>query len=119
MAGTISIQAVDQGGSVPPRWRELHTEAIRPQIFLTDQGGYTVPLWRELHTEAVRPVVVSVDQGGYTAPRWRELGPSVRPIVVSEPYPSQPFIDGLTPVLVGSDWRLAVLRAAKLDDNVV
>jgi hypothetical protein len=35
-----------------------------------------------------------------------------------EPDPSQPYIDGLAPVTLGSDWRKAVLRASKLNDTV-
>jgi hypothetical protein len=43
----------------------------------------------------------------------------LRSEIETEPTRSQPFIDSLAPVTVGSDWREATLRAAKFDDNVV
>ena len=41
----------------------------------------------------------------------------LQPTFTTEPRRSQPFIDSLTPVTVGSDWRDYVMRAAKLDDT--
>jgi hypothetical protein len=48
-------------------------------------------------------------------PAWARLRPPIELEVSTEYSPSQPFIDGLDPVTVGSTWRTEVLRLAKLE----
>jgi hypothetical protein len=70
------------------------------------------PNW---HTLGQAPTpVLTTRQYKVVDPNWQTLGPAPTPVLSPKELRSTPFIDTLAPVTVGSEWRKAVLDAAKV-----
>jgi hypothetical protein len=88
---------------------------------LTDLGATGLGVYQRIADDVVPRTMlapVAVDEPGGTLDLFQRLAddPIPRPELEVEPPPSQPFIDSLAPVTVGSDWRTATLLAAKFID---
>lgn len=112
-----TIETDEQYGDYIPKWAELQAPFVSAEFATDEQYGDYVPKWAELQAPFVSTSIDTDEQYGDYVPKWAELqAPIISSVMETEPDPSQPFIDGLAPVTVGSEWRDATLRAAKLAD---
>jgi hypothetical protein len=109
MAISIETKAIDIFDSQPD-WRRVK-EPIEIRAKTEDKID-SQPDWTRLRqpTEIRARTEDRVD----VQPDWTRLRQPIEIEESTEHSPSQPFIDGLTPVTVGSAWREAVLNMAKL-----
>jgi len=103
-----------------PLWAVINPNVADVHTVRTEQKYPSVPLWAVINPDVADAHTVRTEQRNAQVPLWAVINPDVADVrtMETEPPDSQPFIDSLTPVTVGSDWRLAVMMAAKLDDNV-
>ncbi len=126
MARPYLYAATDEGQSAVDLFQRLNDPISREMIapLPVDEGQSEVELFQRLNDPVPREMIapLPVDEGQSEINLFQRLSDDAIPHeqfdIDSEPSDSQPFIDSLDPVLVGSDWRLAVLLAAKLDENV-
>lgn len=117
MAASIFI-ATEPRQHPAPLWTVLEDTRLRPLILDTvpnRRGQAGQPLWTVLEDTQLRPQTFETEPWLRKNPLWTELADSIRPQFESEPPPTQPFIDSLAPVTVGSAWRAATLEAAKIN----
>lgn len=115
---TTLITTDEHYGDNVPKWAVLQAPVVSTQFGTDEHFGSNVPKWAELQAPVASTQFDTDEHFADYVPKWAELqAPFVSSVMDTEPDPSSPFIDGLDPVTVGSEWRSATLRAAKLNST--